>query len=190
MGEGWTRGASDLVKAKSFKEDPRATGGLVSNLPQTRVNKTKQHSKSMLWAIVFDSRTAPTCAIAHTPIKIAFFMAGENLFLLREKTSVQRATAQFRQWAPRRSRCVASADLGVAGCYHYLHAAWARVWQNWQEALAVGRRVSGERICYPLTARTVSEGAHLLATVNLPTAPCPHTRPAGPEPRGRGRLSL
>jgi len=43
MGEGWTGGASDIVKAKSSGEDPRATGGLVSNLPHPRVNKTKQH---------------------------------------------------------------------------------------------------------------------------------------------------
>ena len=31
-------------KAKSSGEDPRATGGLVSNLPHPRVNKTKQHT--------------------------------------------------------------------------------------------------------------------------------------------------
>ena len=43
MGEGWTGGASDIVKAKSSGEDPRATGDLVSNLPHPRVNKTKQH---------------------------------------------------------------------------------------------------------------------------------------------------
>jgi len=36
-------GASDIVKAESSGEDPRATGGLVSNLPHPRVNKTKQH---------------------------------------------------------------------------------------------------------------------------------------------------
>ena len=33
-----TGGASDMVKAKSSGEDPRATGGLVSNLPHPRVN--------------------------------------------------------------------------------------------------------------------------------------------------------
>ena len=38
-----TGGASDIVKAESSREDPRATGGLVSNLPHPRVNKTKQH---------------------------------------------------------------------------------------------------------------------------------------------------
>jgi len=43
MGEGGTRGASDMIKAKSSGEDLRATGGLVSNLPHPRVNKTKQH---------------------------------------------------------------------------------------------------------------------------------------------------
>ena len=33
-----------MLKAKSSGEDPRATGGcLVSNLPYTRANKTKQH---------------------------------------------------------------------------------------------------------------------------------------------------
>ena len=39
-----TGGASDIVKAKSSGEDPRATGGLVSNLPHPWVNKTKQHT--------------------------------------------------------------------------------------------------------------------------------------------------
>ena len=39
-----TRGASDIVKAKSSGEDPKATGGLISNLPHPRVNKTKQHT--------------------------------------------------------------------------------------------------------------------------------------------------
>jgi len=37
--------ASDIVKAESSGEDPRATGGLVSNLPHPRVNKTKQHTR-------------------------------------------------------------------------------------------------------------------------------------------------
>ena len=44
MGEGETEGDSDIVKAKSTGEDPRATGGLISNLPHPRVNQTKQHS--------------------------------------------------------------------------------------------------------------------------------------------------
>ena len=44
IGEGWTGGASDIVKAESSGEDPRATQGLVSNLPHPRVNKTKQHT--------------------------------------------------------------------------------------------------------------------------------------------------
>jgi len=48
MGEGWTGGASDIVKAMSSGEDPRATGGLVSNLPHPRVNKTKQHTHRTL----------------------------------------------------------------------------------------------------------------------------------------------
>ena len=37
--------ASDIVKAESSGEDPRATGDLVSNLPHPRVNKTKQHTE-------------------------------------------------------------------------------------------------------------------------------------------------
>jgi len=45
MGEGWTRGASDIEKDESSGEDPRETGGLVSNLPHPRVNKTKQCTK-------------------------------------------------------------------------------------------------------------------------------------------------
>jgi len=40
----WTGGASDIIKAQSSGEDPRGTGGLVSNLPHPRVNKTKQHT--------------------------------------------------------------------------------------------------------------------------------------------------
>ena len=42
-GEGRTGGTSDIVKVRSSGEDPRAAGGLVSNLPHPRVNKTKQH---------------------------------------------------------------------------------------------------------------------------------------------------
>jgi len=41
--EGGTRRASDIVKAESSREDPRAIGGLVSNLSHPRVNQTKQH---------------------------------------------------------------------------------------------------------------------------------------------------
>jgi len=41
MGEEGTGGTSDIVKAESTGEDPRATGGLVSNLPDPRVNKIK-----------------------------------------------------------------------------------------------------------------------------------------------------
>ena len=44
LSERWGGGrASDIVKAESSRKDPRATGGLVSNLPHLRVNKTKQH---------------------------------------------------------------------------------------------------------------------------------------------------
>jgi len=47
MKEGWTRGkgASDIVKAESSRKDPKATGGLVSNLPYPWVNKTKHHTQ-------------------------------------------------------------------------------------------------------------------------------------------------
>ena len=41
MGEEGTGGASDIVKAESTGEDPKATGGLISNLPHPRVNKIK-----------------------------------------------------------------------------------------------------------------------------------------------------
>ena len=47
MGEEESRGASDIVKAVSSGEDPKATGGLVSNLPQPGVNKTKQHPQKV-----------------------------------------------------------------------------------------------------------------------------------------------
>jgi len=43
MGEGRTGGTSDIVKVRSSGEDPRATGGLVSNLAHPRVNRTKPH---------------------------------------------------------------------------------------------------------------------------------------------------
>ena len=33
----------DIVKVESSEEDSRATGGLISNLPHSWVNKTKQH---------------------------------------------------------------------------------------------------------------------------------------------------
>jgi len=62
MGEGWTGGASDIIKANSSVEDPRAARDLASTLgsmkqsncrtplhrsPTTaRVNKTKQHTSS------------------------------------------------------------------------------------------------------------------------------------------------
>jgi len=47
MGEGWSGGASDIVKAESSGEDPRATGDLVFNLPHPQVNKTKQHTQNV-----------------------------------------------------------------------------------------------------------------------------------------------
>ena len=46
MGEGWTGGASDMVNAESSGEDPKATGGFVSNLPYLWVNKRKQYSNA------------------------------------------------------------------------------------------------------------------------------------------------
>jgi len=42
---GGTGGASNILKAQSCGEDARAPGGLVSNLPHPRVNKTKQHTE-------------------------------------------------------------------------------------------------------------------------------------------------
>ena len=44
MGEGGTGGASDIVKVESSGKDPRETAGLVSNLPHSWVNRTKQHT--------------------------------------------------------------------------------------------------------------------------------------------------
>ena len=43
MGEWWTGGVSKIIKAKSFGEESKATGSLVSNFPHPRVHKTKQH---------------------------------------------------------------------------------------------------------------------------------------------------
>jgi len=42
--EGGTGGASKIVKEESSGKDPKATGGLISNLPHPRVNTTKQHT--------------------------------------------------------------------------------------------------------------------------------------------------
>ena len=44
MGEGWTGGASNMVKAESSGEDPMATGNLVSNLPHPRVKQHTHHT--------------------------------------------------------------------------------------------------------------------------------------------------
>jgi len=41
--------ASDIIKVESSGEDPRATGGLVSNIPHPRANKTKQHHPLALY---------------------------------------------------------------------------------------------------------------------------------------------
>jgi len=47
-------GASDIVKAESSWEDPRATKGLVFNFPDPRVNKTKKHI-CITWALFHSS---------------------------------------------------------------------------------------------------------------------------------------
>jgi len=47
MGEGGTGEASDILKAQSSGEDPRATGGLASSLPHAWDNKTKQHTPTI-----------------------------------------------------------------------------------------------------------------------------------------------
>jgi len=41
--EGGTYKASDIVKAESSREDPRAIGSFISNRSHPRVNQTKQH---------------------------------------------------------------------------------------------------------------------------------------------------
>jgi len=67
MGEGLTRGASDIVKAESSGEDPGANGGLVSNLPHPRVNKTRQHTKMHIDDAFEDNLHAEETALhAHT----------------------------------------------------------------------------------------------------------------------------
>ena len=53
MGEGGTGGAIDIVKAKRSGEEPRATGDLVSNFPDPRVNKTKQHTHTRIRSQLF-----------------------------------------------------------------------------------------------------------------------------------------
>jgi len=55
-GGGVNRGASDTVKAESSGEDPRAIGGLVSNHPHPRVNKTKQHTQGSYSPLLFLTR--------------------------------------------------------------------------------------------------------------------------------------
>jgi len=47
----------DLVKAKISGEDPRATGGFVSNLFHPRFNKTKQHTENSNQKKNFEQRT-------------------------------------------------------------------------------------------------------------------------------------
>jgi len=51
-GEGGTGEASDILKAQSSGEDPRATGGLASSLPHAWDNKTKQHTPTIDGAFV------------------------------------------------------------------------------------------------------------------------------------------
>jgi len=48
-------GASDIVKMESSGEDPRATGGLVSNLLHPRINNTKQHTLESSFLIFLPS---------------------------------------------------------------------------------------------------------------------------------------
>ena len=49
MGEVWTRGASNIVKAECSREDPRASGGLIFNLPHPGFIKTKHHRRNCCW---------------------------------------------------------------------------------------------------------------------------------------------
>jgi len=53
MEEGGTGGAIDIVKAKGSGEEPRATEDLVSNFPDPRVNKTKQHTHTRIRSQIF-----------------------------------------------------------------------------------------------------------------------------------------
>ena len=59
----WVPG-NNIVKAESSKEDPRATGGLVSILPHPRVNKTKEHQMMIvLIATLSVSDPLPVCSV-------------------------------------------------------------------------------------------------------------------------------
>ena len=83
MGEGETGVASDIVKSESSGEDPRATGGLLSNPPHPRVNKKKQHSLCCdlwVWApiglvkgLILGSPNACAVTFAVTLILAIFF---------------------------------------------------------------------------------------------------------------------
>ena len=104
MGEGRTGGASDIVvKAESSGEDPRATGGLVSDLPHHRVDKTKQHTQSAAVAMAGDGnveecspsvRPSPTALTASPSASHAYRRCAES-------SCTSPSALPCRGWRPR-----------------------------------------------------------------------------------------
>ena len=76
IGERWTGGASDIVKAQSSGEDLRAAEGLVSNLPHPRVNKTKQHTHRKL--ILFQCHPQKFFKVTQLPTERGFCLNVTN----------------------------------------------------------------------------------------------------------------
>jgi len=85
-----TGGASDIVKAESSGEDPRATGGLVSNLLHPRVNKTKQHTPSI-------KGTKPLFTVIKAIITIVPFLLKVGSYVLEVGEPTQQRSL-FTTW--------------------------------------------------------------------------------------------
>ena len=71
-----------VTLAESSGEDPGATGGLVSNLPHPRVNKTKQHCLTLTFAHGASHHCSPNC---HAQSKGAF-STNQNHYVIQIKT--------------------------------------------------------------------------------------------------------
>jgi len=121
MGEGRTGGASDIVvKAESSGEDPRATGGLVSDLPHHRVDKTKQHTQSAAVAMAGDGnveecspsvRPSPTALTASPSASHAYRRCAES-------SCTSPSALPCRGWRPR------AAITTLRGGHNNKCAAW------------------------------------------------------------------
>ena len=64
MGEGWTGGASDIVKAESSEKVPRATGGIISDLFHPQINENKATHHIYLFSFKYKATTLLICVHA------------------------------------------------------------------------------------------------------------------------------